>query len=364
MWTPRPVVRTAVAALTAAAFVAGVTAAGLWIVKNRAPGDRPADQGGADATCQGPAVEPTYLPWLRPAERVPPPQIQTDEERNIAVWFADLERAWDGAYVTLSADSEEPEGLESVEVRGRTGYLTWVGDPGVGELALRWREAEGSCGTYHLALGTQGLSETRAEREVVRIADSLGRPESPGEEGFALWPADTPEEARAADTHLYNEPEDLVIAFSGDILGWGDSRVNVAEPGHGGATAYSVERGDGPVALVVVDQRLEGAWSVVSVSPLEPELGVDPPMSVEIREDAAIVWFERLGAATVEVRIGYGTEEERRAEAGPGVRKVGIDLMGVDRIRPGHLLVLFRDAEGRVFAALGSPLPPGAYSVG
>lgn len=66
----------------------------------------------------------------------------------------------------------------------------------------------------------------------------------------------------------------------------------------------------------------------------------------------------------MEVRIGYGTEEERRAEVGSEVRKVDIDLTGVDRTRPGHLLVMFRDAEGRVFAAIGSPLPPGDYSEG
>jgi hypothetical protein len=45
--TFRPVVRTLVAAVTAGALVAGVTAAGIWIVRNRAPEQGPADQGSA-----------------------------------------------------------------------------------------------------------------------------------------------------------------------------------------------------------------------------------------------------------------------------------------------------------------------------
>ncbi|MGH2652242.1 MAG: hypothetical protein ACRDHK_13650, partial [Actinomycetota bacterium] len=97
---------------------------------------------------------------------------------------------------------------------------------------------------------------------------------------------------------------------------------------------------------------------------LEPDLGVDPPLSVDIWGETADMYVDRLGAETVEFLIGYGTGEERRAEAGPGVSEVTIDLSGVDRTRQGHLLILFRDANGRVFVAQGFPLPAGDYAVG
>ena len=53
--TSRPVVRTVVAAVTTGALVAGVMAAGIWIVRNRAPDQQPADQGGAGT----PGTSPT-----------------------------------------------------------------------------------------------------------------------------------------------------------------------------------------------------------------------------------------------------------------------------------------------------------------
>jgi hypothetical protein len=199
---------------------------------------------------------------------------------------------------------------------------------------------------------------------VATITFDATPPSSESIEPFAIWPEDTPEEARAAGSGRYNEPEMLVADFAKDVLGWDEARVSVAEPGHGGATAYAVERGDGPVALVLADQRVEGVWSVVGVSALEPDLGVDPPMSVDIREDTATIYVRRFEAKRVEFRMGYGTEEERRAEAGPGVSEVSIDLSGVDRTRPGHLLILFRAADGRVFLAQGVPLPSGDYAEG
>jgi len=45
--TSRPIVRTVVATVTTGALVAGLMAAGIWIVRNRASEQRPTDQGGA-----------------------------------------------------------------------------------------------------------------------------------------------------------------------------------------------------------------------------------------------------------------------------------------------------------------------------
>lgn len=213
------------------------------------------------------------------------------------------------------------------------------------------------------------VTEVPLEREVVpepTVVPTPTAPSSPPQEAaepFALWPEDTTEEAQAVGPERYAEPRELVTAFASEVLGWEGARVSPAEPGHGGRTAFVVERGDGPQALVVLDQPLEGLWSVVGVSVLEPE-GVDDPVSVDVRGKGATVWFERLGAEIVEVRIGYGTGPELSAEAASGIAQVEIDLTGVDRTRPGHLLIVFRDGQGRVFAAKGSALPAGDYAAG
>lgn len=100
-------------------------------------------------------------------------------------------------------------------------------------------------------------------RVPLRIADSLGRPDSPDEEGFALWPADTPEEARGADGPRYNEAEHLVIAFSKDILGWGDSRVTLPSQATAGPRPTPSSGATGPWrwSSWITASTVSGRWS-------------------------------------------------------------------------------------------------------
>jgi hypothetical protein len=65
------------------------------------------------------------------------------------------------------------EGFPTTEVRGTTGYLVWVGDPGVGDLALTWFEGSGPCRSFSLHFRDPALSQRKAEAMIERIARSL-----------------------------------------------------------------------------------------------------------------------------------------------------------------------------------------------
>ena len=63
-------------------------------------------------------------------------------------------------------------GFEGVKVRGHPAYLVWIGDPGVGQLALFWNE-DGPCEAYSLHLLYQGASQRATEREIMKIGRGL-----------------------------------------------------------------------------------------------------------------------------------------------------------------------------------------------
>lgn len=75
-----------------------------------------------------------------------------DDHRDfVLTWFEDEELGHEGRHVALITVFGDPltgPGFVGVRVRGTTGHLVWVGDPGVGELALEWRDRPGPCGAY------------------------------------------------------------------------------------------------------------------------------------------------------------------------------------------------------------------------
>jgi hypothetical protein len=136
----------------------------------------------ADAqACPPPSFRPTYLPWLEEGERVPPGDAQEpDDPRDVVqAWFADLEEELDsGPYVALSVHHDAQDELraasvDEVDVRGETGHLVWVGDPGVGEVTIVWREHSGPCGTYRVSLLTAGMDAYLREEPRVDGDDLL-----------------------------------------------------------------------------------------------------------------------------------------------------------------------------------------------
>ena len=68
------------------------------------------------------------------------------------------------------------EGLSefpTVRVRGVNGHLVWIGDPGIGELALTWKEGDQLCRWYTLSVSSVGLTQREAEVVVQEVAASL-----------------------------------------------------------------------------------------------------------------------------------------------------------------------------------------------
>ncbi|HJP66035.1 MAG TPA: hypothetical protein VKA30_07005, partial [Actinomycetota bacterium] len=84
-------------------------------------------------------------------------------------------------------------------------------------------------------------------------------------------------------------------------------------------------------------------------------------LSVSVRGTVVRVGFARRGAASVEVQVGYGGRDlSSRVVTGSEAQ---IDLEAVPTTS-GHLLLLYRDAGGRVFFAKGVALPSGDSAAG
>jgi hypothetical protein len=118
------------------------------------------------------------LPWLEEGSEVPAPGVIEEGVDAVLVWFEDPIERSSGRYVALKRSAIPPvsEGLDefpAVQVRGVNGYLVWVGDPGIGELALNWWEGDQLCRWYTLSISSVGLSQREAEVAIREIAASL-----------------------------------------------------------------------------------------------------------------------------------------------------------------------------------------------
>lgn len=173
------------AIVVTATFIAGVVGAGLWLQSRQQEQNRPGGRmtieessSPSASRCDPPSFRPTYLPWLESGEQVPPPERVESDSGTGFVWFRNEDQRWEDVHVSLFPLSEfEDEYVEAAtgqfQVRGATGYLVWIGDPGVGPLSLRWTESPGQCGSFDLALLTKGFSESEAVSELKLIAGSL-----------------------------------------------------------------------------------------------------------------------------------------------------------------------------------------------
>jgi hypothetical protein len=179
------------------------------IIEEPAPSPTPGDE--ADvvdvAVCPPAPYRPTYLPWLDEGEEAGEPArvVHGDVEQPSAraSWPLDPEALDPGGnfeppVVTLSSIYElerEPGTAEfpDVDVMGHEGEMVWIGDPGIGPVALIWRETPGPFGAYSLSLGTFGMGpyldvddapgedvdewmgevQEALEAEILRVADSL-----------------------------------------------------------------------------------------------------------------------------------------------------------------------------------------------
>ncbi|HXF71859.1 MAG TPA: hypothetical protein VNO79_04515 [Actinomycetota bacterium] len=182
--------RSFLAGMVALTMFVVVSAATIWIRSNppgrsdrAAPGSAPSATGSSSPTsCPLPEFRPTRLPWLPASSPLPTPEEVTYEGgASSLVWFQDPQARWEGRYLALTTyrtgpfgPLEDLAGSPTVTVHDQTGHLIWVGDPGVGELAIVWSEGSGECPWFALRMITTGLTQSAAEAQLRAVAASLG----------------------------------------------------------------------------------------------------------------------------------------------------------------------------------------------
>jgi hypothetical protein len=171
--------------------VAGLSAAllliaGVWLLgqirddRHAALSERRTASHNELKSCDPPSFRPSYLPWVKAGDPIPPPEERRDGRNVVLTWLGDSGSDRRRPYVSLVAEyrsslaaSVDHSPTSAIDVRGTTGYVSWVGDPGVGELAVVWSENDQPCGTFSLHLLDSEFSEARAESEIKQVAVSL-----------------------------------------------------------------------------------------------------------------------------------------------------------------------------------------------
>jgi streptogramin lyase len=361
------------------------------------PGEKDATVPEGADVCAYPQFLPTYLPWLGPGEALPEPTRSIsaagggpqglDPGYSILHWgspYGDVTREGGPeleGYVSLWRTTE-PTGVLEADPDvpplpdGSEGKVFGPG-PGGDDLSIHWADPTPSpydddCSETTLVLHMPNVSLDRLRTELFLVAASIGGEPGPtAEEGFAVWPVDTPEEAEreakaladAPQPVFLEDPEETALTFVRELLTWQDATVRTVHPlksppEPAPTMLYEIVRqGDGGRIDVTVRQVIgDRWWAVVSAATPGFEGSIEPePGRVTVR-------FDRHGAAVVEGRLGYGTSRniEHVEEAPDGTSELTYDLrlLGFDSSKPGHLLLLYRGADGNVIGAWAAALPP------
>jgi hypothetical protein len=182
---------------------------------------------------------------------------------------------------------------------------------------------------------------------------------------FAVWPEDTQQQAMRAAARLANGEDpwrsDAAATaqhFARTILGWPDLTSRPYEGPMACNMCFVVERADGGAPVVVAVSRLVNGkwWSITWVG-----VRRDHPLGMSIRGRQVSMSFDRRGADSVDVTVGYGGTNATTTF--PEHEEVQFDL-GFKPSTPGHFIVLFKDERGSVFAAQGAALPSGDFAAG
>lgn len=192
--------------------------------------------------------------------------------------------------------------------------------------------------------------------------------------GFALWPEDTAAEwTAAAEKPAWRfDAVQTAQQFAAEVLGWPDVQPELVMPEVYGRHYRIAREPGGPVVIVHMEERQvcapdtscsPAAWSVMAVNddpmPCEDAMPDCFTMDVTVQDGAAHLRFGMLDAASADVELSSGTSV--RATTTTGEVVLTLDHAPAD---PGYLLLLFRDAGGRVAHAYGYTLGPQDFAVG
>jgi hypothetical protein len=184
------------------------------------------------------------------------------------------------------------------------------------------------------------------------------------DDAFALWPEDTRSaaEAKAGDPEFWrSDRQQTALHFAAEVLGWDDAAIadyrGPIECGEGGCVRAIRPNSD--AVLITMGRPVEEVWSVLGVGQTGPggeALGLD----IEASQVRAV--FPLAGAASATVEVGYGADVATHDYTEDAVTQTW-DL-GFTSSTAGHFLILFKDADGNVIRAQGSPLARGDFTAG
>lgn len=123
--------------------------------------------------CVAPDVRPTYLPWLKPGEEVPPPRESYDEEINRAQLSWQDPGGETGVGLTVyplpgGVALEEPI---AIWIYGVEGQLHRLDEGGV--IGIHWDVQDEYCNFVELSLYAPGLPIGDAVNQLLKVARSL-----------------------------------------------------------------------------------------------------------------------------------------------------------------------------------------------
>jgi DNA-binding beta-propeller fold protein YncE len=351
----------------------------------------PSETGPGFVSCDYPDVRPLYIPWVAAAgEAVPPPMEGTEDADAVLRWESN-DSASDRSHVTLWRSLQAtvphgnpslipapplPDGTRGVLYQAVTSDEQWL---------IVWPDQSpeahpDDCAETALSvtLPYPGLGE------ILKIALSLTGPGLPplipSTETLleqappnSVWPEDTSEEAAEVSGaliegeappgtfELRSDPQSLAMGFASEVLGWPDATATAPEEIRDGLVDVRVTRGDGGGDVIVRAERsLEGMyWAVQGIR------GDLAAPTVNVIDGSVDLAFDLQGASSVDIEVGYGDRETVQTTDGPEASFI----LPFPHHRPpsglptttGHILLLFRDDQGRVFDAHGFPLPSGDY---
>ena len=199
-----------------------------------------------------------------------------------------------------------------------------------------------------------------AQRIVVPHASlpTEGARVAPAAKAFALWPETDRSLLPAEEPEWSSSVESTAVAFARNVLEWGDAVTTTspvqADAGSHQLTVASPSR-NGAV-LLRVSPVAPGRWRVTAV---DSRPGGDTSASVQIVGDfgSATAGPAPDSTATTSVRFQYGSA----VSEGPAGEQVEL---GRSPEIAGSVIVLYRNSDGDVIGAWGTPLPPGDFAAG
>jgi hypothetical protein len=177
-------------------------------------------------------------------------------------------------------------------------------------------------------------------------------------DGFAIWPEDTLDGARAVtsrveagDDQWRSDPRETAIRFAREVLRWSGATAAPFQEAPCAACFAVTREAGGPQIYVRLEQRVPPMWWVTYAAGIEKQV-----------IESYSLFFDRTGPhlqggvaagehSGVRLQVGFdGRNEERDLTTDPdGIAHFSFDLAFVPRTT-GHLIVLFLEDDGKVEA--------------